>query len=267
MLRGLNAENQGFPLGGGTLDLMKAEMPKLGMARVSANLADKPWPVLPDAQLVPLIEEVSAAGMTPFTIVRDAETVRRCPFTWVDFTNEPDISRYGWDPPSAAKFLTNLMAIVRACDDMGYPLFVGGTSNFNKRGFKFDEQIPWRDLPPTVGCSKHRYADQDQPSPAKPNKKERLFLGPDHRDREVAHLRGIVGNRPLGIGEVGYESSHVTEAQQAEFMKWELDFWERHGFVFACAYQINDSGAAHGEKYGFRDPSGRWKLVAKAWAA
>lgn len=270
MIMGLLAENQGHPLGPGTFDLFRAEMPALGMVRISATYAGKPWAPLPDHELIPLVMQVREAGYHPHVIVRTASQVRRLPRDakpWVNYSNEPDLDTFGWNPPSARDFLKPMWDVIRACEELGYPLALPAISNLNKRGFKFNAQIPWRDIPAFVIADFHRYSDGDHPF-AYPNRKDRRFTGADHRALEIEMFRQQVGpQRQIGCSEIGYKTRPLTEEQVAEHMAWERQFLTAQGCVYAVAHNLDDGDLSdENGRYGFRDNTGRWKPVAKAWA-
>lgn len=269
MIMGLLAENQGHPLGPGTFDLFHAEMPALGMVRISATYAGKPWAPLPDHELIRLVMQVREAAYHPLVIVRDASQVRRLPREaepWVNYSNEPDLKIFGWNPPSAKNFLKPLKPVIEACEELHYPLTLPAISNTNERGFEFNAQIPWHDIPAFVIADFHRYSDGDHPF-AHPNRKDRLFTGADHREREIAHFRKQVGLHEIGCSEIGYKTRPLTEAQVAEYMAWERTFLAAQGCVYAVAHNLDDGDLRdENGRYGFRDSAGRWKPVAKAWA-
>lgn len=212
-----------------------------------------------------LVNEVTDAGLQPCTIIRDAAHLSAIPDgQLVEFGNEPDLgAQFGW--PDASEYI-RLAREAAEVDEGRHQLFLGVVSNLNERGFSFLEAMDWPTIPLYVGCAFHRYPDGDDPQPAVPSR-ERRFRGPDHRDREVAELRRIVGNRPLALTEVGYHTARsLTEQQQAANMAWERAFWQRHG-IDAVAYQIN-SGPDPREvqhQYGFRRVDGTWRPVATAW--
>jgi hypothetical protein len=218
------------------------------------------------AHIAAMAREVTDAGMEPCTIINDAALLAAIPDGQiVEFGNEPDLgAQFGW--PDAAEYIRQ--AREAATLDAGrHRLFIGVISNLNTRGFRFLESMEWASIPAHVGCAFHRYPDGDSPQPATPSR-ERRFRGPDHRDREVAELRRIVGDRPLILSEVGYHTANgLSEDQQAAHMVWERAFWARHGIEIAVAYQIN-SGPDPREvqhQYGFRRIDGSWRPVAAAW--
>lgn len=225
-----------------------------------------------DDRTAQMSQEVVDHGLQPLAIIRRPEQLYVMPTgTLVDFGNEPDLDKFlnqHWGGRFANYLAGAERAVQIALNETGHRLYVGVVSNLNKRGFAFLERLPWGRWPETICCSIHRYPDGR--SPKNPHK------GFKSREHEVAHLRAIVGPRPLACTETGYYDSKDgwTEAQVAENMAWERRFFSEQGFEVCVAFQLND-GPDHDQhpegNFGFRRhineqrPTTEWKPVAQAF--
>jgi hypothetical protein len=202
--------------------------------------------------------EVIDAGLQPLCIIRRAEQIAACPEgALIELGNEPDLAHFGWTVESYRAAAAECVPLALAHQRR---LYLGAVSNLNARGFDFLRQLPWADYPPEICCSVHRYPEGD--SPHTPH------TGWPSRDAEVDTLKEIVGARPLAVTEVGYHDDQWTEAEVADNMAWERQFFAAHGFEICSAYQINDGPPDGGPEahYGFRRLDGHWKPVAFAFA-
>ena len=265
----------GLQVGGGEFlgpdPLRELKDQGVDLARIQAFSNDRQFTVTDSSKTTALVQEIIDAGLRPYVMIRRAVQIADIPEGIdIEFGNEPDLgNRFGW--PSAGDYLAATREAIGMAQGRN-PLWVGVVSNLNKRGFEFLERMRWATIPGWVGCAVHRYPDGDTAEPNRPSK-DRRFRKPGHRDAEIAELRRIVGTRPLGLSEIGYHTADgQTDEQVAANMRWEREFFARHGFEFAIAYQLIDGPEnVKEQRYGFRrftpdgSPFGPWKPVAEAW--
>ncbi len=243
MLTGLQASTQGVPVGRDRLAVMRAN--RLTVARIEAGPD-------PDAAA----REVLDAGLRPFVICTTVDQARRLPAgVDAEWGNEPDIRGNGWTVERYVREGTEFLVVAL---ERGLRPWVGAVSNLNDRGFNFLRQLPWSQLPPSVGCSFHRYPE------SRPDE------GHDGRtrDEEVAELKSIIDARPIAMSEMGYNSLTFTRDQIVAAYAFEREFWTRHGCELAIAYQITDGrGTSVEDHYGFHTVEGEWKRdIVAAWS-
>lgn len=207
-----------------------------------------------------LAQEVLTAGLQPLCIIRRAEQIAACPEgALIELGNEPDLAHEGWTVESYLAAAAECVPLALAANRR---LYLGVVSNLNARGFAFLRQLPWMEWPASnICCSVHRYPEGN--SPHTPH------TGWLSRDDEIVTLKAIVGERPLACTEVGYHDGPTgsTEAQVADHMAWEGQFFSAHGFEIVSAYQINDGPTDEpSDHFGFRRQDGSWKPVAFAFA-
>ncbi len=211
-------------------------------------------------------DEVLNAGMMPFHIIRQpAQVAHVPPGHWIEFYNEPDLAQFNMP---LSQFKERYMAVVEACAGRN-PLAIGGVSNLNDRGYRFLQQLDWPNIPPEVACSHHWYPDDDRPHDSHI---EKGFLRKKRqtRDQDIADLKAIVGNRPLVNSETGWwDGPTRSEEEVAQWYAMEREFWEKHEYAIAIAYQIDSESPREPWTpfmgYGFRRPDGSWKPSATAW--
>jgi hypothetical protein len=210
-----------------------------------------------------IASEPTPWNINPFVVTDNPERLFDLPVGCdVEHRNEPDL-----EGPPVAEYVEG----VKACVDIvvnhrpDLKLWVGCVSNLNERGFDYLRGIPWASIPSRVGCSFHRYPD-NRGFHHSHMADGFLRKRPWTREREINELKRIVGARPIGCSEVGYNTQDFTEEQAAENFALELALFERMGLDFAIAYQIND-GAGPGalNRYGFRRIDGSWKPQAESW--
>jgi hypothetical protein len=196
------------------------------------------------------IDELLRYDVRPLAILREVDQLDAvAEGVDVELGNEPDLEHEGWTP---ASYRERCLAFLERSRGR-HRLWFGAVSNLNNRGFKFLEALPWADWAPEVHCSVHRYPEAHG-GPTRGHDRR-------SRDEEVATLRGIVGDRPIGLSEIGY-SSAWTETEQASCYSFERTFFSLHGFALAVAYQIASSSE---DLYGFRRDDGTWKPCTAAW--
>jgi hypothetical protein len=220
-----------------------------------------------------LAEQVKGFGFTPLAIIGAPEQILTVPpGALVEYRNEPDL--FGPPAPSYVPGMLKCIDLVRhSRSDVG--LFLGCVSNLQRRGYGYLRQLPWSQVPEWVGCSYHRYPHGNRGFFASANRRGLFGWGRMWtREEEMAELRRIVGERPLGCSEVGYNAIDYTDIQQQEYFEREKQFAEDQGLEFLVAYQIASgppNTGNHENEYGFsyfeRGPGGArlWKPVTKVW--
>lgn len=206
--------------------------------------------------------EISDAGLVPFPIVRNAEQVELLPSgTNVELRNEPDLNG-----PSPADYEWEVTPLWDACERLGLFLWAGAVSNLNARGLRYLTEAHVERWPALVSVSVHRYANGD--SPNTPHQGFRT------RGHEVEELKRIIGTRTWGVSEFGFSTANRatkldkllwrkrqwTDAQVAEFVAFEFNFWAKQGALGAALYQLNDGPTNTVlDRYGIRRIDGTWK--------
>lgn len=217
------------------------------------------------------------AGLSPLVIVRDSIQVRDlggilagCD---VELRNEPDGPIGGNLSPGVYAALVPTFAF--ECHLAGAMPWVGAVGNLA------EDPLTWLQrmlaaLPAAVtsfGVTVHRYPNG--------NLWSRAHEGFGSREHEVLKLRNLIGDRPWACSEFGYTTAPqlkrkwlprwlpgntwaLTDAQVADNVTHEWDFWRRHGARFAVLYQINDGPNPKDKehRFGIRTLDGRWKPVA-----
>lgn len=239
----------GAPLGRMVLDDIRA----LGITIVRIDLQESS-----QEDTVILAQEVLDAGLQPLCIIRRPEQIPILPEgALIEVGNEPDLEHFGW---TVAEYIAVGTACVVMALRHNRRIYLGAVSNLNARGFDFLKKLPW-DLwcGEQICCSVHRYPDGHAP--------QNPHQGFNDREHEVANLKLIVGDRPLAVTEVGYHNVEWTEAEAADNMAWERQFFTAQGFEIVSAFQLNDGPGGDTEShYGFRRMDGSWKAVAYAFA-
>lgn len=237
------------------------------MLRLSAQ-SDHPQdaPVRCSREQVRAIIDEVGGRFNPYLMIRYVDQRNDLPPGpfYVELGNEPDLKQFGW---TVEEYAAACLAARDAFEGSEYRLFVGVISNLDRDSLEFLQALPWKELPNWIGCSYHRYPVSGQPPWV--GQVKQLFGKRRSREWEVEELRRIVGPRPIGVSEVGYNELEFSEAQAVEYFGWEKEFLEKTGHEFAIAYQAWDgpqddtSNLGH---YGFRDlETGRWKDQTRAW--
>jgi len=208
-----------------------------------------------------MAQDVLDHQMVPLVIVKTVEqTVQLPEETQVEILNEPDLN--GPTPDVYADLLWDFAIHAREDLQLWGPVI----SNLNTRGFAYlREVLATGDLPSRLHISIHRYGDNTFFTP---------HTGATSRHDEVSQLLTMTKNRPFGVSEFGYHQSperkwyqwrarRLTDAQMAERIQQEYDFWAAHGAEFAVLYQLNDGPSTRlGDRYGIRRFDGSWKPSA-----
>jgi hypothetical protein len=261
MQRGLHV-GFGATVGSAVLDDLRLRGCQLVRAQA---FTDDFYPTSPEVTHQ-IAQEILDAGMRPLIIVRTPGQILDLPLgVDVEMGNEPDLQKFGWTPASYWRAVQDAIPIAQGRN----PLWVGVVSNLNSRGFRFLRTLPWSEIPSWVGVSVHRYPDPG--GPHRSHMRDLFGFGRRwSRDDEVRELRAIVGPRGLAISELGYHvgAGGWTEAESAAHMEYERQFWARHGFAFAVAFQIASAPSTHYEaNFGFQRVDSTWRPVADAWFA
>lgn len=228
-----------------------------------------------------VIGEVIDAGLAPYVIIREAAQIKQVPRgVKLELGNEPEDPGNGW---TITRYWQEAQACIRLADGRN-PLAIGVVGNLRvtppwerPSGLTWLAQIPWAEVPGWVMCSHHWYPDDARPH----DSHVRAWYGlgkRQTRDADIAMLRQIVGDRPLGLSETGWWDCPGLrgEGEVAAWYAEERAFWASQDYECAIAYQIDsapppDDVAAwrpeHG--YGFREVESisAWKPRAAAWFA
>ncbi len=224
------------------------------------------------ADVAVLADDALRFGLTPLVIVKDAWQIADLPpGSHVEVRNEPDIdTNEKLSPKDYAEIAHRCVtAAHRRSEEVQslIPVWVGAVSNLNDRGLAymrmlFSDRIPnsLLSLPPDVGVSVHRYAE------------DTVWKPHDHftsREHEVEVLRKIIGSRAYGVSEMGYSTGAVdnkpglTDEEARDNLRQEFNFWPAQGAKFCTVYQLNDGPEnAPLDKYGIRRIDGTWKPSA-----
>lgn len=237
-------------------------------ARVDVQLCDA-------ATMLAALEDVRACDLRPLPIVADEPRIEELP-AWcedAEYWNEPD----GDIPPQV--FRPMLDRACRLAASRGVRLWAPAISNLDRDSLYWlrrlrDEGGGWPEG--LYGISAHRYGDGTFEHP---------HDGFASREEEVDALRDICNGLPFIITEFGYPSiagsfrrssalcqryhkSTLSEAQQAERIAQEWQFWRDQNTI-PFLYQLNDgpSPTELGDHYGIRRcaPDGTltdWKPAA-----
>jgi hypothetical protein len=214
----------------------------------------------PPSKAWALANEILDAGMQPYLSITFAEQMIALPArggVLVGFENEPELNGI-----SAWSYLQRFAPAVSLAQVMGLRIYGPEIANLNPKGFEFLSKLPWKDWPvDVVGCSFHRYPENS--GFATPHK------GCASRAEEVEKLRAIVGrDRPLLVGEVGYNNVDFTEQQSADYLGEERRFWAAQGVDWVFAYQLLDGIPGTDNRldhYGVQTAAGREKPAKAAF--
>lgn len=198
-----------------------------------------------------VVQTAAAAGLTTYAI---------------EIGNEPDIACAGYSehPADFAEAIRQSLEAARAHGFLG-PCITGGIANLNSRGFRYLADLlrapscPLAEI--TIGF--HRYPEAGR-GPFAPHDRYRS------REDEWAAFAKIVGARPVACTEFGYHTAPsdpftLSNAEVADAVLWDLDFYEPRGVQLAILYQLNDGPTPTWiDRYGVRALDGVWKPVAEA---
>lgn len=265
LIRGLQA-GFGHPLGAETL----AALRDLGVQLVRLDCKG-----LSDEVTRALVAEVADAGLVPYPIVSTAAQVELLPAgVNCELLNEPDLNG-----PTPQEYERLVGYVAKKCEALGLHLWAGCVSNFNARGFRYLREAHVERWPAGVNVSIHFYPHGDSNRTPHP--------GFDSRQHEVEELKKVIGTRAWGVSEFGFHQAARsrswidrllripnypwTDAQVAEMVDLEWDFWARVGAVGAVLYQINDGPSSTSARpqaldtFGIRRLDGSFKPVASTF--
>lgn len=219
--------------------------------------------------MLAMVLECRAAGMTPYVIVDQLEQIEALPaYAKASWRNEPDIALGGRPAIPAEHYAFELKlaaewAVKTPVREIGAPV----VSNLNRRGVDYTEAVIGYcggRLPEGVFGDFHRYGDGTYENPHRLNRW--LPWGRFRsREEELRWLKQTIGpGRAWGISEWGYPSADgISEAQQADRSALEFELHESEGALFSGIYQLNDGHGTGGiDHFGLRRVDGSWKPVA-----
>lgn len=216
-----------------------------------------------------LLAEVVEAGLVPYTALRPDQcawlpSVDRFGSLLVECWNEPDLGT----PPTPRMSPADYAAELRLAANLmppGHQLYGGVISNLMVESLNWLEDSFAAGWPPDAGVSIHWYPPKGKLPPRNQHK------GFGSREHEVERLRAVIGDRPWGVSEIGYNDAEgLTRGQVLDATRWERDFWELCGARFCLFYQVNDGPSGHYlDHFGWRTyprPGSlpEWKDVANA---
>jgi|GEM_PF-4827243 len=180
--------------------------------------------------------------------------------------NEPDLAHEGYRtrPQDFATAIQQTRDALRGGGFRG-DIITGGIANLSTANLQYLDRMLRAGLPDDVIVGFHRY-----PRGMDPEKPHRQFRS---REAEWDALIGLAGKRPVACTEFGHHTAprryriffkkRVTDAQVADHVEYDLDFFERHGCVLAAVYQLNDGGRDIAvDRYGIRRTDRTLKEVA-----
>jgi hypothetical protein len=214
-----------------------------------------------------LIAEVVDAELIPYAALRPGQ------FAWlpdqfgplmVECWNEPNIGT----PPTPRMTPAEYAAELRMAANLMSPshqLYGGVISNLTVEALNWLRDSLAAGWPPSAGVAIHWYPPKGKLPPRNQHK------GFGSREHEVERLLSVIGDRPWGVSEIGYNDAEgLTRGQVLDATRWERDFWEQRGAQFCLFYQVNDGPSGHYlDHFGWRtyphpEQPPQWKDVANA---
>lgn len=195
---------------------------------------------------------------------------------WLEVGNEPDLAHidYRTRPADFAIAVEQTFDAVRAAGFTG-PVVSGGICNLSRASLTYLERMLNQGLPPEVILGFHRYPRGL--TPANPQD------GFSSRDAEWQELQRLANGRGVACTEVGHHTAprkhriwgfipwrtRVSDAQVAEHVAFDLQYFKARGCLLTAVYQLNDGpdDESHLDRYGIRRQDGTLKPVAAAIAA
>ena len=193
--------------------------------------------------------------------------------------NEPDIAHvdYRTRPADFAVAVQQTRDAVRTAGFTGI-VVSGGISNLSRPCLTYLERMLVAGLPADVAVGFHRY-----PKGLTPENPQEGFTS---RDAEWQELQRLADGRAVACTEVGHHTAprrhlllgfipvrrRVSDADVAQHVVYDLNFFQARGCLLTAVYQLNDgpSNDSHLDRYGIRRQDGTLKPVASAiqtWAS
>jgi hypothetical protein len=249
--------------------LLLSELRAIGVQGLRADCqTTRAGEVVPAATVAAIALSIRSVGMHPLITVAHATQCRLLePGDHVELGNEPDLV-----PMPPAEYRRRLLEFYAAVAPMGLQVWAPAVSNLNQRGLEWLAATDPATWPAGINVSIHWYPHGESPTTPHP--------GFRSRDHEVETLQRIIGRRPWLVSEFGYHTGNRatrwqrwlgirrqwTEAQVAEFVEFEWQFWAHHGAVGAVLYQLNDGVSGDPiDRYGIRRADGLYKPVARTF--
>lgn len=206
---------------------------------------------------VRVVEETARQGLTDY---------------WLEVGNEPDLAHidYRSRPGDFAVAVQQTFDAVRAAGFAG-PVVSGGISNLSRASLTYLERMLVEGLPADVIVGFHRY-----PRGLTPENPQDGF---DSRDAEWQELQRLANGRAVACTEVGHHTAprtyklwgfiplrkRVSDAEVAEHVIFDLQYFRSRGCLLTAVYQLNDGpDDVHLDRYGIRRLDGTLKPVAGA---
>jgi len=194
---------------------------------------------------------------------------------WLEVGNEPDIAHadYRERPADFAIAVQQTFDAVRTAGFTG-PVVSGGISNLSRERLSYLERMLVQGLPAGVIVGFHRY-----PKGLTPENPQDGFPS---RDAEWQELQRLANGRGVACTEVGHHTAprkyklwgfiplkkRVTDAQVADHVIFDLQYFKDRGCLMTAVYQLNDGpdNDNHLDRYGIRREDLTLKPVADAIA-
>jgi len=190
----------------------------------------------------------------------------------IEIGNEPDIGHhdYATRPQDFAVAVSQSHAAVRQAGHTGL-VVSGGVSNLSRERLDYLARMTTHGLPPDVVIGFHRYPHGMSPRVPHPGFKD--------RDEEWRRLLEIAGTRRVACTEFGHHTARrrqarfgwlrpqrrVAEADVADHIVYDYQFFLERAAVVAAVYQINDGPTDRAiDRYGIRRGDGTLKPAVSA---
>lgn len=192
---------------------------------------------------------------------------------WIEVGNEPDLAHvdYRTRPADFAIAVQQTFDAVRAAGFAG-PVVSGGICNLSRASLTYLERMLNQGLPAEVVIGFHRY-----PKGLTPQHPQDGFSS---REAEWQELQRLANGRAVACTEVGHHTAprkykiwgvipwkkRVSDAEVADHVVFDLEYFKSRGCLLTAVYQLNDgpSNDLHLDRYGIRRTDGTWKPAADA---
>jgi hypothetical protein len=230
----------GSPLGAAQLDAIAAK----GFNAIRTDV-QRSTP----AQLAAVVSEMDRPDLWPIYIARSTATMRALPVgALVEWGNEPEQT-------DALAYAAEVRTALATATERAQALIIGAVGNLAVYNLTWLRTVVLAlqasgDWPRIAAVSWHRYPETPDQNPRTPHP------GYGSREAEYAALLSIVGDTPTLCTEAGYhlaktryggflwwgwKTRQLTEAQQAEYLRFDRAFCdEAPRCLGMCVYQLND---------------------------
>ena len=231
-------------------------LPAVRQRRVQAVRCDAQ--IWDEVQVNDCLAQVQSENLQPVMVIgldRPEQLTWLPPGTWALLGNEHDPGGIGWQC-SAVDYRPKLDRAAATAKDCGIPLWAPELSNLDQNSQDWLNAIKGSGWPEGLhGLSIHRYGSNDN--------FDTPHRGFSSREAEVKWLKVAAAGLPFIVTENGWGSKRgMTEAQQLDYARQELQFWLDAGCAAHFWFQVKD-GPKESEDFGwFRYPDETPKPVA-----